>query len=42
MKEMTKYSETILKKFKDFSIKKPKIKRAQPKQKKNGFQTNQT
>ena len=41
LKEMVRYTDTILKKFKEFSIKKPKIKRAQPKPKKNGFPTNQ-
>lgn len=41
LKEMAKFPESMLKRFKQYSTKKPKIKRAQPKQKKNGFSTNQ-
>jgi hypothetical protein len=40
--EMAKHPETILRKFKDISLKKIKIKKNFSKPKKNGFVTNQT
>ena len=39
--EVAKYPETVLKSFKGIAMKKPKIKRAPNKNKKNGFLTNQ-
>lgn len=38
---MAKYPSTILALFKDFAVKKPKIRRAVSKSKKFGFPTNQ-
>lgn len=41
LKDMAKYPDSILKRFKEFSIRKPKLKRAVTKPKKSGFSTNQ-
>ena len=41
LKDMARYPNTIIPKFKEFAVKKPKIKRAQNKPKKYGFPTNQ-
>ena len=41
LKDMAKYPNTIIPKFKEFAVKKPKIKRASNRNKKYGFPTNQ-
>ena len=41
LKDMAKYPNTIIPRFKEFAVKKPKIKRAPNRNKKYGFPTNQ-
>lgn len=41
LRDMALFPKTIIPKFKEFAVQRPKIKRAQPKSKKYGFVTNQ-